>query len=68
MDVPARYLPCLVAGLAYQIATEAGSMSVAPALKQVYEEQWNLAADASREAALYMAPEATTTYEQLCQG
>ena len=58
MDVPARYLPCLVAGLAYQIASKKPeSMSIAPALKQVYEEQWNLAADASREkAALYMAP------------
>jgi hypothetical protein len=56
--VPARYLPCLVAGLAYQIASKKPeSMSIAPALKQVYEEQWNLAADASREkAALYMAP------------
>ena len=39
MDVPARYLPCLVAGLAYQIASKKpDSMAIAPALKQVYEE------------------------------
>jgi hypothetical protein len=58
MDVPARYLPCMVAGLAYQIASKKPeSMGIAPALKEVYEEQWNLAADASREkASLYMAP------------
>lgn len=58
MDVPARYLPCLVAGLAYQIASKRPeAMGLAPQLKQVYEEQWNLAADASREkAALYVSP------------
>jgi hypothetical protein len=58
MDVPARYLPCMVAGLAYYIASKKPeSIQLAPALKDVYEEQWNLAADASREkASLYMAP------------
>ena len=58
MDVPARFLPCLVAGLAYQVASKRPeALQLAPALKQVYEEQWNLASDAAREkASLYMAP------------
>ena len=58
MDVPARFLPCLVAGLAYQIASKKPeAMQLAPALKQVYEEQWALAADAARgKASLYMSP------------
>jgi len=58
MDVPARFLPCLVAGLAYQIASKRPeALQLAPTLKQVYEEQWSLAADAAREkASLYVAP------------
>jgi len=58
MDVPARFLPCLVAGLAYQIASKRPeSLQLAPSLKQVYEEQWSLAADAAREkASLYVSP------------
>ncbi len=57
-DVPDRFWPALVAGLAYNIALkkpEAGQRI--QMLKQVYEEQWSLAADSAREkAALYMAP------------
>ena len=58
MEVPERILPCLVSGLAYQIASKRPeSLQLAPALKQVYEEQWSLAADAAREkASLYVAP------------
>jgi hypothetical protein len=58
MDVPDRYLPCLVAGLAYQIASKRPeAMGLVGQLKQVYEEQWSLAADGSREkAALYVTP------------
>lgn len=58
MDVPARFLPCLVAGLAYHIASKKPeAMSIAPQLKAVYEEQWELASDAAREkAALYVQP------------
>lgn len=58
MDVPARFLPCLVAGLAYYIATKRPeSMNIAPQLKAIYEEQWELASDAAREkAALYVTP------------
>jgi hypothetical protein len=58
MDVPDRYLPCLVSGLAYNIALKRPeSVSLAPALKQIYEEQWEMVSDAFREkAALYVTP------------
>lgn len=58
MDVPARFLPCLVAGLAYQLTLKFPTASDRSAvLKADYEEQWNLAADADREkASLYVAP------------
>jgi hypothetical protein len=58
VDVPARYLPCLVSGLSYYIASKRPeAMALAPQLKQVYDEQWSLAADASREkAALHVSP------------
>ena len=58
MDVPDRYLPCLVSGLAYNIALKRPeSASLAPALKQIYEEQWEMVSDAFREkAALYVTP------------
>ena len=58
MDVPARFLPCLVAGLAYQLTLKFPIASDRSAvLKADYEEQWNLAADADREkASLYVAP------------
>ena len=57
-DVPDRYLPCLVSGLAYNIALKRPeSASLAPALKQIYEEQWEMVSDAFREkAALYVTP------------
>ena len=58
MDVPARFLPPLTAGLAYQIAIK--KPEAAPSrdfLKQDYEEQWTLAADSAREkASLYVVP------------
>ena len=58
MDVPARFLPCLVAGLAYQLTLKFPIASDRSAvLKADYEEQWNLAADADREkASFYVAP------------
>jgi hypothetical protein len=52
MDVPARYLPVLVAGLAYYIGLKTpAAVQIIPALKQVYDEQWDLASDAAREKA-----------------
>ena len=54
MDVPARYLPCLTAGLAYYISMKKPeAQSLAPMLKQVYDEQWEMASDAAREKASF---------------
>ena len=54
MDIPARYLPCLTAGLAYYIAMKKPeAQSLAPMLKQVYDEQWEMASDAAREKASF---------------
>ena len=52
IDVPARFLPCLVAGLAYYIAMKKPESSDRlPMLKQEYEAQWDLAAGEDREKA-----------------
>ena len=58
-DIPFRFLPCLVAGLAYYVGMK--KSEVPPErlamLKQAYEEQWKLAADEDREkASLRLAP------------
>jgi hypothetical protein len=50
MDVPARFLPVLVAGLAYYIAMKKPEASDRLAmLKQVYDEQWELASGEDRD-------------------
>ena len=52
MDVPFRFLPCLVAGLAYHLALKIeGGAERLPVLKQQYDEAWQLAADEDREKA-----------------
>lgn len=49
-DVNFRFLPCLVAGLAYYIAMKVPELSQRiPMLKQDYEEQFRLAAEEDRE-------------------
>lgn len=49
-DVPFRFLPPLVAGLAYYIALKTpGAEQRAVALKAVYEEQYRLAAEEDRD-------------------
>jgi hypothetical protein len=57
-DIPFRFLPCMVAGLAYYLAMkipEAGPRI--DFLKQEYEQQFQLAADEDREkAAIRLAP------------
>lgn len=57
-DIPFRFLPCMVAGLAYYLAMKIPE--AAPRieyLKQEYEQQWTLAADEDREkAAIRLAP------------
>jgi hypothetical protein len=57
-DIPFRFLPCLVAGLAYYLSLKIpGALERAGMLKQVYDEQWEFAADEDREkASLRLAP------------
>ena len=51
-DVPYRFLPCLVAGLAYYLAMKLpDGLARHDVLKASYEEQWRLAADEDREKA-----------------
>jgi|TARA_R110000772_G_scaffold118312_1_gene223948 hypothetical protein len=51
-DVNFRFLPCLVAGLAYHIAMKVPELAPRiEMLKQVYDEQFNLAAGEDREKA-----------------
>jgi|TARA_R110000787_G_scaffold88158_1_gene187348 hypothetical protein len=58
VDIPARFMPCMAAGLAYYISIKRPEASDRAALlKQVYDEQWNLAADADREkASFFISP------------
>tara|TARA_R110000824_G_scaffold116000_1_gene267253 strand:- start:1091 stop:1786 length:696 start_codon:yes stop_codon:yes gene_type:complete len=58
VDIPARFMPCMAAGLAYYISIKRPEASErAPLLKQMYDEQWNLAADADRDkSSFYMTP------------
>jgi hypothetical protein len=52
-DIPFRFLPCMVAGLAYYIAMKKPEVSPDRILmlKQDYEQQFQLAADEDREKA-----------------
>tara|TARA_R110000803_G_scaffold163913_1_gene227610 strand:- start:1854 stop:2546 length:693 start_codon:yes stop_codon:yes gene_type:complete len=52
MDVPFRFLNCMVAGLAYMIALKVpGGLERVALLKQQYDEAWDLAAAEDREKA-----------------
>lgn len=52
MDMPFRFMPALIAGLAYNLALKnPGSEGRIPILKAAYEEQWSLAADEDRSRA-----------------
>jgi len=52
MDVPFRFLPCMVAGLAYYLALKiANGTQRLEVLKAQYDEAWQLAADEDREKA-----------------
>jgi|TARA_R110002012_G_scaffold306608_1_gene511431 hypothetical protein len=51
-DMPFRFLPCLVAGLAYHIAMKIPELAPRiEMLKAIYEEQYSLAAGEDREKA-----------------
>jgi len=52
MDMPFRFLPCMVAGLAYYLALKVpGGTDRLPVLKAQYDEAWELASTEDREKA-----------------
>jgi hypothetical protein len=52
MDVPFRFLPCMVAGLAYYLAMKIpGALERLPILKEQYDIAWQTAADEDRDKA-----------------
>lgn len=51
MDVPFRFLPAMVAGLAYYLALKLGALDRLDALKAQYDEAWIFAAEEDREKA-----------------
>tara|TARA_R100001594_G_scaffold145976_1_gene196749 strand:- start:2450 stop:3142 length:693 start_codon:yes stop_codon:yes gene_type:complete len=52
LDLPARFIPCATAGLAYYLSVKhAEQPERVIALKAMYDEQWNLAAQEDREKA-----------------
>jgi hypothetical protein len=57
-DIPFRFLPCMVAGLAYHLSLKIpGALERSQMLKAQYEELWQQAADEDREKApLRIAP------------
>jgi hypothetical protein len=64
-DLPFRFIPCMVAGLAYQLSTKLPEMDMnrIPMLKADYEQQFQLAADEDREkASIRFVPRNTFYY------
>ena len=52
MDMPFRFIPCMVAGLSYYLALKVpGGTERLVILKQQYDEAWDLAASEDREKA-----------------
>ena len=52
MDVPFRFIPCMVAGLAYYLAMKIpGAIDRMPMLKEQYDNAWQIAADEDHEKA-----------------
>jgi hypothetical protein len=52
MDMPFRFIPCMVAGLAFYLSMKIpGAQDRAAALKMQYDEAWELAATEDREKA-----------------
>jgi hypothetical protein len=52
MDMPFRFVPCMVAGLAYYVAMKVpGGMERLGILKQQYDEVWQTAIEQDREKA-----------------
>ena len=64
-DIPFRFIPCMVAGLAYQLSMKLPGVDPGriPMLKADYEQQFQLAADEDREkAAIRFVPRNTFYY------
>ena len=59
-DIPFRFLPCLVSGLAYYLALKIpGAMERLPILKEQYDADWDRASSEDREkAAVRFVPRA----------
>jgi len=52
MDIPFRFIPCMIAGLAYYIGIKTpDGVNRLPMLKAQYDEAWELAAGEDRETA-----------------
>jgi hypothetical protein len=58
MDMPFRFIPCMVAGLAYYLALKVpGAAERLGVLKEQYDEAWQLASGEDQEkAALRFVP------------
>jgi hypothetical protein len=50
MDIPFRFLSCMIAGLAYYLALKIAPERV-PLLKEQYDEQWKYASEEDRDKA-----------------
>ncbi len=51
-DIPSRFLPALIAGLAYYLSLKVpNGLQRSELLKAQYDEQWGLASDEDREKA-----------------
>jgi hypothetical protein len=64
-DIPFRFIPCMTAGLAYQLSNKMPGVTSERVmmLKADYEQQWQLAADEDREtAAIRIVPRNTFYY------
>jgi hypothetical protein len=61
MDMPFRFIPCMVAGLSYYLALKIpGAIDRLPVLKQQYDEAWEMAATEDRDkAAVRFVPRRT---------
>lgn len=52
MDIPFRFIPAMVAGLAYYLSLKVpGGLERLPVLKALYDEAWQMAADEDRDKA-----------------
>jgi hypothetical protein len=51
MDVPFRFIPAMIAGLAYYLGGKSSDMQRLPILKAQYDEAWELAAQEDHEKA-----------------